>query len=164
MNTHNNQISFSITSITYILTATAIFLVLASIVGQSLRFVYNDDYLGKIVQLFYLDYERNIPTYFSMLIIFLAALILTFISMLEKKKGSQYVSRWITLAIGFLLMAADEGFQLHERLTNPFKNFFVQGEQGIFYFAWVIPGIVIVIFIGLFFYWFFAISAKASKA
>jgi ABC-type multidrug transport system permease subunit len=116
-----------------------------------LKFIYNDDYLGKIVQLFYLDHERNIPTYFSMLIIFLAAVILSFISMLERKRRSQYVSRWITLTIGFLFMAADEGFQLHERLSNPFKNFFAQGEQGIFYFAWVIPGIAIVILIGLFF-------------
>lgn len=150
MNVPNNQISLNITFIIYTLTAIALFLALASMTGQYVGFTYTGDHFRKLIQFFYLDQGRNIPTYFSMLILLLATPILAFISVLEKAKRSQYVSRWIILALGFLLMAADEGLQLHERLTNSFKGIFVQGEQGVFYFAWVIPGIAIVSVIGLF--------------
>lgn len=52
---------------------------------------------------------------------------------------------------GFLYIAFDEAFQIHEKLIWPFQRLIGEDNLGIFYFAWVIPAIFIVIMLGLFF-------------
>jgi hypothetical protein len=48
-------------------------------------------------------------------------------------------------------MAFDEAFQLHERLIRPISVMLGEKNLGIFYFAWVIPAMIIVLMLGLFF-------------
>jgi len=104
-----------------------------------------------IVPLLYVDYERNIPAFFSMCLLFLASLILLAITVQQKKHGLQHVWKWATLSFGMLFLAYDEGFQVHENLTMPVRELLGGDEFGIFYFAWVIPGLMVVAALGLFF-------------
>jgi hypothetical protein len=50
-------------------------------------------------------------------------------------------------------MSIDEGSEIHEMATEPMKNF-LNIEQGIFYFSWVIPFGLLTIVITVYFYKF----------
>lgn len=143
-------------------------LVLASIGGQFVKYVISDGalagHLGQgLVRLVDVDSEQNIPTYFSMLLLLFAAQLLAVITVLNRKQRRPYGVKWAILTIGFLFMAYDEAFQVHDKLTGPIKQ--VLGDQtlGIFYFAWVIPGIVLVFAVGAFFLKFLLFLPPADR-
>lgn len=131
-------------------------LVLASIVGQFVKYVISggdiDGRVGQgLVRLVDMDAEQNIPTYFSMLLLLLVAQLLAVIAVLNRREKRPYGARWVILTIGFLLMAYDEVFQVHEKLTGLVKQLLGDQIFGIFYFAWVIPGTVLALALGMFF-------------
>ncbi|MEB3256815.1 MAG: hypothetical protein VKN83_00700 [Cyanobacteriota bacterium] len=68
-----------------------------------------------MVPLFDIKREANIPTFFSSLLLTIAALLLWLISRAEAAKKAS----WALLSVGILLMAIDEIVQFHEDLTNP---------------------------------------------
>lgn len=136
---------------TRILGVVTLLLVLLSMAGQFAKFVMGHAFLTELAPLFYVDQERNIPTYFSVLLILLAALLLAVIAILNNKQRLFHRSKWAILSAGFLLMAFDEAFEFHERLNIPVGRLFGDGSFGVFYFPWVIPGIALVFVLGLYF-------------
>lgn len=146
-----NQISLNPSAIARILGVVAFLLVLASIGGQFSRFVLGHDYLKGLVPLFYLEMEQNIPAYFSVLLMLFASLLLAVIALLNGKQGGPHVSKWAILSFGFLYMGFDEAFTVHESLILPVRTLLGGRNLGIFFFAWVIPGIALVLVLGLFF-------------
>ncbi|MBK8903195.1 MAG: glycosyltransferase [Anaerolineaceae bacterium] len=136
---------------TRMLGAGALLLVLLSIGGQFSKYALGDAFLNGLVPLFYVDTEQNIPTYFSVFLILIAAFLLTAVAILSGKQKSPHMSKWAILSLGFLLMAVDEAFQFHERLNIPVGRLLGDGSLGVFYFPWVIPGITLVCVLGLFF-------------
>lgn len=146
-----NQIRLNPSAVARALGAVAFLLVLASIGGQLTKYLLGHDRVYGLVSLFYVDAEQNIPTLFSVLLLFCAALLLTVITVLKKKQKDPDVSRWTILAFGFLLMAVDEALSIHEKLVTPVRGLLGDGPLGIFYFAWVIPGIAVVLVLTLFF-------------
>lgn len=145
-----NQIRLNPSAVARALGAVAFLLVLASIGGQLTKYLLGHDRVYGLVSLFYVDAEQNIPTLFSVLLLFCAALLLTVITVLKKKQKDPDVSRWAILAFGFLLMAVDEALSIHEKLVTPVRELLGDGPLGIFYFAWVIPGIAVVLVLTLF--------------
>ena len=131
------------------LTRIALLLILASVGGQLAIHLagYEDSY--RIVRLVNLDAERNIPALFSTLLLLCAALLLAFITILKKNLKATYVTHWGFLACGFLFMTADEAFSFHEMLVPPMRKLLGDGHLGIFYFAWVLPGICLVAVLAL---------------
>ena len=146
-----NKITLNSSAISCILAAMAILLVLASMAGQLSKFVLGNDHLKGLVPLFYVNSEQNIPTYFSMLLLLFAASLLAVIAVLVGKRKEPHTSKWTILSVGFLYMAFDEGFQVHERLVSPIRSLLGHGKLGFLYHAWVIPGIVLVFVLGFFF-------------
>ena len=134
-----------------LLGAVAVLLVLASIAGQLAKFVLGHEYLEGLVPLFYVDNEFNIPTLFSVLLMLFSAVLLAVITLLSGRRRAPHVSKWAILSIGFFLMACDEGLQYHERLILPIRALLGDSDLGIYYFAWVIPGIALVLVSALFF-------------
>jgi hypothetical protein len=134
-----------------LLGAMAYFLVLLSIAGQFAKFMLEHSLLARLAPLFYVDVEHNLPTYFSVLQILFAALLLAVIARLNRKQRIPHASNWAILSFGFLLMAFDEAFQFHERLNLPVGTLLGDGSLGVFYFPWVIPGIALVFVLGLYF-------------
>jgi len=65
---------------------------------------------------------------------------------------------WILIGAIFVILSFDEGFRIHERAIEPMREMF--GATGIFFFAWVIPGLVFVLILGLV-YWRFVFTLPA---
>lgn len=151
MKTVAHQISLDSSTITRILAIMALLLIATSIAGQISRFIFEVENLNSLIRLFNVDEERNIPTYFSMLLMIFIASLLAIIATLNSKLGFPHVSKWVVLSCGFWFMAYDEVFQIHEKLIWPFRALLGDTNLGAFYFAWVIPGITIVFVSGLFF-------------
>jgi cellulose synthase/poly-beta-1,6-N-acetylglucosamine synthase-like glycosyltransferase len=148
-----------------VLGAVAYLLVLLSIAGQFAKFVLGHAFLPGLVALFYVDVEHNIPTYFSVWLILCAAFLLTVIASLNRGQRKPHVSQWAILSFGFLFMAFDEAFQFHERLNIPVGMLLGDGSLGVFYFAWVIPGIALVFVLGLYFlrfWWHLPVMTRLS--
>ncbi len=148
-----NPIKINPLTISRILAVIAFFLTLISVTGQIIKYFLGHNHAYGLIEFFYLDAEHNLPTLFSVLLLLCATLLLIIITLLQKRKRYN-TTRWAILAWIFLFLTCDEWLSLHERLIEPVSNLFAkafQGSLGIFYFAWVIPGIGFVAFLGLFF-------------
>lgn len=145
------EISINPSKIARLLGFVAFLLVLASFGGQLSRFILGYDYLKGLIPLFNVNNEQNIPTFFSVLLMIIISLLLAVIFILNRKRKAPDLSKWLILSLGFLFMAYDEAFQVHERLNIPFRNLLNNSNLGIFYFAWVIPGIILIFVLALFF-------------
>ncbi|HIG44597.1 MAG: hypothetical protein ABGY96_12080 [bacterium] len=89
-----------------------------------------------IQQLFDLDEENNIPTWFSGFLLLNNAF---FLFLIAKAKQGQYVVHWKLLALGFLILSLDEVAGLHESFNTATD------------INWAIPGAVLVSVVGLIF-------------
>jgi hypothetical protein len=145
------RISLNPSSTARLLGATAVLLLLASTAGQLSRFLLGHGRLKGLVPLFYVGGERNVPTFFSVLLMLIVVLLLAAVALLDGRERAPHARKWAVLAGGFLLMAYDEAFQVHERLIGPMRGMLGGGDLGVLYFAWVVPGIALVAALALFF-------------
>lgn len=145
-----NSIRLSSFAVARALGALSLLLVLASIGGQFDKYWLGSGHFPGLADLFYLDAEKNIPTIFSVFLLFFAAVLLTVITIF-KKKNDPDVTKWAILAFGFLYMTVDEGMSIHEKLRIPMHRFFGDVFPSIFHFVWVIPGIAVICVLTLFF-------------
>lgn len=92
-----------------------------------------------IIRWFDFNLESNVPTWFSLIILFFAAL-LFFIIYLHKKnnavKGAHY---WLTLCCIFIFLSVDESVQVHEEVAKILRPSVSNDMSGLLYWAWVIP-------------------------
>ncbi len=148
-----SRISLNPASIAGALGGLAFVLVFASIVTQLAEYSTGNSsvFLHKLVKVFSLDLEQNVPSFFSMLLLFFTALLLGFITILKRKQNAPYLFEWAILSSGFLFMTFDEATQIHEKLIEPMRAVLGGKNLGIFYYAWVVPAIVLVLFLSVFF-------------
>jgi hypothetical protein len=159
----SKKIVFASSTITRILSGTAVLLVIASFTGQLIVHFTGHPTVFGFVPLFNVDNEANFPTFFSTLLLLIAAALLAVISLLEKNRESAQVSHWRILSILFFMMAIDEYVSLHERMGAPIKSLLGANHFGIFYYAWVIPGMLIVLIFGLYFLKFWLSLPKETR-
>jgi hypothetical protein len=152
---NNHQIVLNRSIIVRALGTIAGFIVLASIGGLLTKFLLGHDTVYGLINLFNLDGESNIPSYFSASLLLLAALLLSIISVLKRKSRAPYALQWTILAFTFVYLAVDEAASIHELLTRPTEELLGDRTIGIFYFAWVIPGMAITLVFALLFLKFF---------
>ena len=81
-------------------------------------------------RLFNMGAEASIPTYFSTLQLFLAALLLSLISRNEYETSNPDRWRWALLALGLLIMSVDEVAQIHDVLVADIVRPIVREAQG----------------------------------
>lgn len=112
---------------------------------------YNSMVIHKLVKFFYVELELNAPAFFSTLLLLFASLLLAIITVLKKKQTASFVLYWSILSIGFLFMAFDEIAAVHERLIEPMQAILGEQNLGVFYFAWVVPAVALVVCLGIFF-------------
>lgn len=89
-----------------------------------------------------LDSELNFGAWFSSMMMMGSALMLMTIAAHAKAGGERHWLYWAVLAAVFALMSLDETTAVHETLTEPLRG--ALNTSGIFYWAWVIPALVIV--------------------
>ena len=168
----DNQVTVTPAAVVYVLGAVACVLILASI-GSHLTAVlagyevYPVDDPGSqvddFVRFLSVDKEKNLPTFFSTSLLFFAALLLSVVTVLERKRSNSYAFYWAILSCGFFVMAGDELLQFHERLITPGRELLGNDYLGIFHFAWVIPGIALVVILALFFRRFLLSLARTTR-
>lgn len=98
--------------------------------------------IDSLVELFNLDIERNIPTFYSTLLLLISASLLMVITKHVKANSRDHVLQWTALTIGFLFMSYDKAFSLHERLVAPMREIIGMKSLGVFHFAWVVVALI----------------------
>lgn len=106
-----------------------------------------------LVSLFDVERELNMPSFFSTLILLIAAGLTALIYALERRLHAARTVMWAVLAGGFLYMAFDEAFSVHDKYWGPFARSLLSGVDfgGFLLFAWVAIGIPLVAVLGLLF-------------
>lgn len=106
-----------------------------------------------LVPLFDVERELNMPSFFSTLILLVAAGLTAVIYALERRLHAAQTVMWAVLAGGFLYMAFDEAFSVHDKYWGPFARSLLSGVDfgGFLLFAWVAIGIPLVAVLGLLF-------------
>lgn len=127
------QLSLNVRDYMAMMFATGLMLILIH-VGLYLYNYLNDELPWLLLQLFDLDEENNIPTWFSSFLLLNNAFFLFLISTKEtlEKKG-----HWRFLAYAFLLLAVDEVAGLHESFNSSVEV------------NWAIPGAIVTMLIGV---------------
>jgi len=143
------------------------FLEIANIIN--LTFYFNNINIKWFYNLFDLNTEGNIASFYSSITIFISATLLGFIAFFRKKNNLSYVL-WFFLSIVFLFLSIDEASQLHERVGVLFEDNL--NLTGYLSWAWVVPyGILVIIFSVVYYfkflpqlpkkiYWLFIISGS----
>lgn len=144
-----NRITLNPLRIAQALGGAATVLVLASVTGQLLKYLGGHDFAFGLVRLFYVDYENTVPSFFSAALLLMAALLLALIATLKQAAHATYRFHWTLLSFTFLFMAINEAASIHEMLIGPMRSLLGQKANGIFFFAWVIPGIAVAMIFGL---------------
>lgn len=168
----DNQVTVTPAAIVCVLGAAASLLILASI-GSHLTAVFtgyevypvNDPgtQVDDFVRFLSVDMEKNLPTFFSTSLLILAALLLSVITVFERRRSNSYAFYWAILSCGFFVMAGDELLQFHERLITPGRELLGDDYSGIFHFAWVVPGIVLVVVLAVFFRRFLSSLERTTR-
>lgn len=94
---------------------------------------------------FGLIYESNIPTWYSALLLFVAAVLAATISI----GTTQQKAYWRFMAFVLAYMSLDEAAMLHEIMTVPMRENFQL--TGFLYFGWILVGIPLAIIVGAIF-------------
>lgn len=103
--------------------------------------------LGELLKRFDLDWERNIPTLFSSLLILSCALLLFYIAASSRRASDRWARHWAFLALVFVYLVVDEAASLHEMLILPLRKRFDLAPA--FHYPWVVPAFVCVVVFGL---------------
>jgi hypothetical protein len=135
-------------------------LIFANILCYVLKFIVNYPGIHRFAMI-NLDEEANVPTYFSSLLLLTSGCLLGIIAQAEKTKNSNFFRHWVFLSFLFFYMSLDEAAEIHEHLNGPIGELLNVG--GIFYFAAVIPGILVTLLLLVFYLRFWMNLPQKSK-
>lgn len=100
--------------------------------------------INQIAHKFNMNNEVSIPTWFAQTILLLTSFLFAYTAILFQKSKVGFKKTWWFLSGLFLYASIDEGSELHEIATQPFQEMF-NITEGLLFFSWVIPGIIIFI-------------------
>lgn len=138
----HNRVPISAQHIVACLAIAAILLLAANIIGFILMdMLPSDSLLAKgIFNLFNFDRERNIPAYFSTILLLFIAALLFLTYLLKKNEISNKGSKdWLFLCLVFLFLSLDENIQIHEPIGRVVKAMLPSGLSDYVLWAWVLP-------------------------
>jgi hypothetical protein len=104
-----------------------------------------------VMQLFDVNSEHNVPTWFSSTLLMGCAVLAALLAALVRRAGGRGAGHWAGLAAVLSLLSLDEAAALHERLGGPAAEVLGDATQGALHFAWVVPGMVLALVVGLVF-------------
>ena len=118
-----------------------------SVLGQIIKYTSGHDGLFGLIPMLYVDFEANVPTWYSSMALLLASAILATISLVKRSQRDRFTLHWLGLSGIFLLLSIDEVASIHECAIEPLRT--ALGATGMLYFTWVIPGAAFVLVVGL---------------
>lgn len=114
-----------------------------------------------LVPLFDLDLENTVPAFFSALLLVAIAGCLFLIGRTTAPDDTRSHRTWYAMAAVAGFMAVDEAASIHELLIRPTGA--LLGNEGVLYFAWIVPGAVAVLLVGLLFGRFVTRLPRATR-
>ena len=102
---------------------------------------------------FDLNSEKNLPTFFSALLLMIASYYILHIAVRKIRRRERYRAAWLGLGILFLGLALDEYFIFHEQL-----DYFIRtgiNPDSIFAQSWIFSGMIIMLVLVVIFWRFF---------
>jgi hypothetical protein len=111
-----------------------------------------DNVLILILDLFSVNLEDSLPTWYSTINLFVAAAILFSIAIAKFRATDHHRWYWLGLSTLFLYLSMDEGAVIHEILAEPLHDQF--NTSGYLEFGWQIIAIPLVILFGLLYFRF----------
>lgn len=157
----SDVIALSHQPIVFTLAVCIIILLLFSLAGQIARFQFGRPFVFGLIDLFYVDLENNLPTWYQSVNFLFAAALLGAIGHTARREGRPFARHWGILALGFAYLSLDEMASLHERLINPLQRIIQPG--GAWAPTWVIAGLIGAAVAGLFFLPFIQHLARRQK-
>ena len=107
----------------------------------------SDHILVSVLDLFSVNLEDSLPTWYSTFLLLSAAILLSQITTAKYLAKEPYRAYWFGLTLIFLYLSLDEGAAIHEVMTDPLRETF--NTEGYLYFAWQIAAVPLVIIVGL---------------
>lgn len=116
-----------------------------------------EHFVADVLRRFDLGHEPSIPAFYSASMMLACCCLLVVIG----RSAHEHRRSWYLLALALLAMALDEAVMFHEMVDTAVKM--ALPTSGIFYFAWVIPGLVVVVLFGLVFLKFLLALDRATS-
>jgi hypothetical protein len=108
--------------------------------------------LDKLYKLFNLDYEQNLPTWVSSVLLFLVGLHYLLIAYYRHDLEKHHFFQWLFLGLIFLGISFDEFAHIHEQGIRPMRTMFDTG--GLLYYPWILPAAILTVVVSLFYFTF----------
>ncbi len=93
------------------------------------------------------DAEANVPTWYQSSMLLLCSVLAGATASRRSRARERFAMHWWGLAIIFAILSLDEGISLHENLIEPIRS--ATGASGYLSNAWIIPGAVVTVIVGL---------------
>jgi hypothetical protein len=122
-------------------------IILMYVATQGMKFYGGHDRMLGFTHQFDLFDENNIPTWYSSSLLLFCSALLALIWIWTVRVGERYAVHWLGLSIVLLFLSLDEAASFHESLSDPVREAF--HATGYLYFAWVIPGVLFVLVLGI---------------
>lgn len=100
-----------------------------------------EDGIGRLIPMFSLNSEASIPSTYSSIALLLCSVLLAIITKSKYRQTNRYRRYWKFLSIIFLYLAIDEAASIHELGIG--ITYKIIDAGGFFYYAWVIPAIIL---------------------
>lgn len=147
----NTRIDLSAARVTRILGIGLVLLLFLHLVGVFCHLVLHKR-AEAFVQLFDVDLEANLPTFYNCFLFFVGAALFIVSGRLEERKAHR--KGWGLMAAVFVFLGVDEGSQIHEKFMLVTLRLMNHGQQtgtnlGWWYYAWVIPYGIAALVLGL---------------
>ncbi|WP_298861499.1 hypothetical protein [uncultured Gimesia sp.] len=116
-----------------------------SLCSQLVKYGTGHDTVFGLIPLLYVDYEGNLPTWYSSIALLMASVVLCLIALSKRVQKDRYTFHWFFLSGLFFLLSMDEVASIHECAIEPMRKLI--DAQGVLHYAWVIPGGIFVLMV-----------------
>lgn len=106
-----------------------------------------DPEIFDFVEMVDLDYEANLPSFYSSSALLFSAALLWIIGRHKRQTKAEFSLHWIGLAIIFTFLSIDEAVAIHESIGDLIEEKQLFDAKGFLFFAWVVPyGLLLTLF------------------
>ena len=106
-----------------------------------------DSMMISLLDLFSVNLEMSIPTWYATILLFVCAGLLGWITAVKHHQNDPYTRHWLGLSVIFLYLSIDEGAAIHEMFSEPLET--ALNTSGYLTFPWLIVFVPLVIVFGL---------------
>lgn len=158
------ELSVSVARTSQALVIAVLFLTFAGATVQFFKYALKYDYLLGLFDIFNLNSETGVGSWFAAVALLLCSALLALIFSAKRRERDKFVYHWGMLALVFLYLSIDEGSRIHETIGNTLALKVTGVTSGWLHYTWVIYGAALVLVVGLSYLRFLAhLSTKMKR-